>query len=402
MPRLKIAILGAGPAGLMAALTLGKDHEVHIYDKERKIGQKFLVAGKGGLNITNSAPLQDLTRKYAPPGFLDSCLSRFDNLAFRQWLMERGIPTYVGTSGKVFPQKGLKARDVLQMMRDQLILQGVTFFMEHEFIAFNSLMKPVVRNEGNEITLDYSFYIFAFGGSSWPLTGSNGKWRNIFESSGIPTMPFEPSNCGIEIPWPSSIKEFHTGKPLKNISASIGEKESKGEALITREGLEGNAIYPLIPEVRRLLSSGQTCKIILDLKPFNSEDQLLAKVKNTGTAKKSLNEIFKLDPVQWALLKAFTSREDYLDSTLLVRKMKQLPIPVASLRPIEEAISTVGGVAISNLNMDFSLKKHPEIFTIGEMVDWDAPTGGFLLQACFSMGYSAAQSILKSIKNNQD
>jgi len=399
MPQCKIAILGAGPAGLMAADQLSRKYEVHIYDKEKLIGQKFVVAGKGGLNITNSSATEVMVSKYSPLGFLDDCLTCYNASVFRDWLRGLGVPTFIGSSGKVFPEKGIMAKDILTLLKNRLLEQGVIFNIHHEFIGFNNEMNPRVKANGQLIPLTADYFIFAFGGASWPQTGSNGIWRSSFESAGIATVPFSPSNCGIETSWPANILEHHTGKPIKNISVSIGNSESRGEALITTKGLEGNAIYPLIPEARRLLSMGQEVFLCLDLKPFNTKEQLLAKALHDNITKRNISQLFTLGPVQLALLKAYTSKEEYLSNDNLVRKIKGLAIPVKALRPIEEAISTTGGIATTELNGDFSLKKHPTLFTIGEMVDWDAPTGGFLLQACFSMGNMVAQSILQSEEN---
>jgi len=238
------------------------------------------------------------------------------------------------------------------------------------------------------------------GGASWPVTGSTGEWSKIFDATDIHTLPFQSSNCGIHIAWPENILSNHAGKPLKNIAVAVNDIHNKGEALITDYGLEGNVIYPLVPEIRRKLSSNENVEIALDLKPFNTDEQLVQKVQGkTSTKTKNYAEIFNLDSAQLALIKAFTTKDTFLSPELFAKNLKQIVLPVQSLRPVEEAISTIGGIDLIEMNPDFSFKKRPNCFAIGEMLDWDAPTGGFLLQGSFSMGHWAAKKILERDRN---
>jgi uncharacterized flavoprotein (TIGR03862 family) len=396
MPRKQIAIIGGGPAGLMAADVLSQFHDVHIYEKEKGVGQKFLVAGKGGFNITNSLQGEELTKKYAPEYFLEEALLDFDSVAVREWLLQMGIPTFAGTSGRIFPEKRLTPADVLKKLKEKLISQGVEYHLKHAFTGFGDDQSVTFKNGRNKIEVKADYFIFALGGASWPITGSTGEWRKIFEKNNIHTLPFQSSNCGIHINWPESIKSNHTGKPLKNIAASVNGIYNKGEALITDYGLEGNVIYPLVPEIRKLLTANEEVRIILDLKPFNTEEQLVQKVQGkTSTKTKNYAEIFNLDSVQLALIKAFTTKETFLSPELFAASLKQITLPVAALRPVEEAISTIGGIDLNEMNPDFSFKKLPNCFAIGEMLDWDAPTGGFLLQGCFTMGHWVGKKILE-------
>jgi len=393
-----IAILGGGASGLMAANILSNNFDVTIYEKEKIIGQKLLVAGKGGFNLTSELPTEELIKKYSPSNFLSNAIRNFNSLDLRNWLLELGIPTYVGTSGRVFPEKGIKPIQVLDSLKENLLDKNVKFLTNHKFISFDGNDKPIIEFDNKETSIDADNYIFALGGASWKITGADGIWKDKFESIGVNTIPFQASNCGININWTENIKESHSGKPLKNIRISIDNKKSSGEAVITDYGLEGNAIYSIVPEVRNSLSKEKVTEIFLDFKPSNSLIQLQNKTKSNlgkSISSKDYSKIFNLNSTELAIIKSFTDKATYLDLDSFIKSLKSLPIHVESLRPIDEAISTVGGIDINELNSDFSLKKYPNIYTIGEMVDWDAPTGGFLLQGCFSMGNFVGRSIME-------
>ena len=304
------------------------------------------------------------------------------------------ISTFVGSSNRVFPEKGIRPIDVLNKIKAKLIKQDVQFHTQHEFIGFDNTRHILLKNQGKEIKLEADYILFALGGASWPVTGSDGSWRTIFESMGIATIPFQASNCGINISWPEAIRQSHAGKPIKNIKLFTNESEIMGEAVITNYGLEGNAVYPMIPAIRHMLNTNTQATIYIDFKPSNTEEQLLQKIKGKDLKPKDYGQVFNLSTAQLALIKAYTSKDCFLSVTGFISSIKKLAIPVDSLRPVEEAISTIGGIALAEVNDDFSLKKYPWIYTIGEMLDWDAPTGGFLLQGCFSMGNYAAKSIL--------
>lgn len=396
MPEKTIAIIGGGAAGLMAADILSRNFEVYIYEKGKALGRKFLVAGNGGFNLTNSAEGEDLYNKYTPQKFLQPALEAFNSEATRNWLASLGIPTFVGSSGRVFPEKGIKPITVLQQIKNRLNAQGVIFHFQHELIGFDAAQKPVVKTPDKEFSIEADHYIFALGGASWPVTGSSGNWLEALALLGIKTLPFQSSNCGVNVNWPTEFKEKYAGYPLKNLQVSVGNFSLKGEALITDYGLEGNAIYPVVPKIREALNAGNAAGLILDFKPQNTVGQLLQKVQGKNLQPKNYEQVFKLSKAQLALIKLFTSKEEYLSTEKLVQKIKQLELPVNSLRPIEEAISTVGGIALEELNPDFTLKQVPHISVIGEMLDWDAPTGGFLLQGCFSTANFAAQAIMNA------
>lgn len=393
MERKRVAVIGGGPAGLMAADTLAPFHDVHVYEHGKAIGRKFLVAGQGGFNLTNSAEGSKLLATYSPPGFMDAALGAFGPNELRAWLEEFGIATYVGTSGRVFPTKGVKPIEVLERLRERLLARGVQFHTEHVFDGFDAQHRPVIENRDGRSSLVADHVLFALGGASWPVTGSTGIWPPLFASLGIRTVAFQPSNCGVTVPWPANVLRDHVGKPLKNLRVTAGDRSVLGEATITEHGLEGNAIYPIVPVLREALQNGSTTSLYLDYKPNNTEEQLLGKL--IGKATKDFAHALHLDRMQTALLKSFTPKERFLSPADLVHDIKHLRLPVTGLRPIGEAISTTGGISLDELTPAFAFKRFPHLFAIGEMVDWDAPTGGYLLQGCFAMGHHAAQSILR-------
>ena len=308
----------------MAAYVLSIFHDVHIYDKEKSVGQKFLVAGKGGFNITNSLPGENLVKKYTPEYFLKDALLNFDSAAVREWLLQIGIPTFIGSSGRVFPEKGITPADVLKKLKEKLTQQGVEFHLKHAFTGFDGDQNITFKSGRNKVVVQADYFIFALGGASWPVTGSTGEWRKIFDSAGIHTLPFQSSNCGIHIAWPGNIIANHSGKPLKNIAVTLNGLPEKGEAMVTEYGLEGNVIYPLIPEIRSMLSANEPVEIILDLKPFNTEEELIQKVQGKTSAKtKNYAELFNLDSVQLSLIKAFTTKETFLAPELFAKSLKK-------------------------------------------------------------------------------
>jgi len=390
-----VAIIGGGPAGMAVAANLdNKKFEVTIFEKNKALGRKFLVAGKGGFNLTHGTPMSDFVKKYTPTNFLRETLLNFNNDRFRSWLADIRIKTFVGTSNRIFPVKGIKPIEVLNAIQTLLKEKKVNINYQAEWTGWNDKYQLTFANQ-HSIKSDIT--IFALGGGSWKITGSDGHWINTFQNAGIITIPFFPSNCAYQISWPKSFITTHEGSPLKNIAIRSQDKSIKGEVVITKLGMEGNAIYGLSPEIRKELNQTGKALIYIDLKPTLDQTSVLDKLK-TGKQKNTseiLKRDLKLSAAQLGLLKHFLSKEEFLNPELLAKLIKNLPIEVLGFAPIDEAISTVGGIALDEVDSTFQLYKMPQTYCIGEMLDWDAPTGGYLLQACFSMGFELAGELNK-------
>lgn len=397
--RRQVVIIGGGPAALIAADVLADAVEVDLYERGHVLGRKFLVAGDGGLNITNSAEGDALLRPYAPAGFMDRMIAAWGPVQLRAWLAALGVPTFVGSSGRVFPVKGIKPAEVLKAITQRVRNKGVRVHLRHTFVGFDDQARPVVEHQGVRRSLTADAFLFALGGASWPRTGSVGEWTGAFNAIGVRTVPFRPSNCGVEVPMPEGLG-VHAGKPLKNVRLTCGGMSVRGEATITGYGLEGQAVYPLIPEVRRQLDERGIGELLIDLKPDVPLPELERRLR-TASAKERTPAL-RLDRQALALLKAFTPRERFLEPSLLAADAKQLRVPVPCLRPLEEAISSVGGIALEEAGPDLSLKQFPAMFVAGEMLDVDAPTGGFLLQGAFTMGHWAAHGMLEYLSGPWD
>ena len=388
-----VSIIGGGPAALiLAALLDCQKFNVTIYEKNKTLGRKFLVAGKGGFNLTHSEPISELIARYTPPHFLEKALLDFDNDDFRKWIGTIGIPTYIGSSKRVYPESGIKPITVLNAILGVLAKQGVTIQFQHTWTGWTS-NDAVVFNSDTAIKSDYT--IFAMGGGSWKVTGSDGTWLKLFEKESIPVIPFQSSNCAYRVNWSEDFILEHEGSPLKNIAISCLNKRQKGEAVITRFGLEGNAIYALSPQIREELQSQQKAIVFLDMKPTLRSDDLLQKIKKSTFKKTSetLQKEVKLSPAQIGLLKKYLSKETYLNPTQLAQNIKKLSIEITGSALLNDAISTTGGIQLQAVDENFQLKNKKYNYCIGEMLDWDASTGGYLLQACFSMGMHLARHL---------
>ncbi|MBN8702561.1 MAG: TIGR03862 family flavoprotein [Bacteroidetes bacterium] len=396
-----IAIIGSGPASLILAATLDEAlFDIVVYERNFAPARKFLVAGDGGFNLTHSEDMEQLITRYTPSIYLEKCLRSFTNIDLQKWLKQLHIETFIGSSKRVFPVKGIKPIDVLNAILYKLKSRNVRINTKHEWKGWNNKNELLFRNEEKEFVVNHDIVVFALGGASWSKTGSDGKWTAYFNEKGIETIPFQPSNCAFAINWDKDFIAKAEGQPLKNISVMCSKKEKKGEIVLTQFGVEGGAVYALSPEIRKQLEENTTATIFIDLKPTLTKETIFEKLNSAmnRTISKTLQNEIKLNELQIALLKSVLPKEDFVNPINLALRIKQLPLLITRMASIEDAISTVGGIALQETDENFQLTKLPNHYAIGEMLNWDAPTGGYLLQACFSMGYYLAN--LLNAKNN--
>lgn len=381
----RIAIIGGGPAGLRAAeLAAGNRGDVTVYDAMRSVGRKFLVAGKGGLNLTHGEAFEDFVTRYTGPGLPASAwqdiLREFDAAALRGWAAELGVETFEASSGRIYP-KALKAAPLLRRWITRLKASGVHFAMNHRWVGITP-GSPHQLHFANGSSAEAEAVVFALGGGSWPQTGSTGTWIETFRGLGITCQPLQPANCGWEHAWPTEVLQAAEGEPIKNVRVRAGGQEVRGELMLTRYGLEGGAIYQL----GRILRGMPQPEIHIDFKPDFSHAQLLTKMESVK------RDFLKEAKTRWRLstaAHAILSREPWHDCASLAAAAKDCAIPLSGPRPIEEAISSAGGVCWTELDENLMLQRHPGLFVAGEMIDWEAPTGGYLMQACFATGTRA-------------
>ena len=380
-----ISIIGGGPSSLLLAAFLNTEKfDITIYEKNKTVGRKFLVAGKGGFNLSHSEPIAELIERYTPSSFLKKSLVHFTNDHFRNWLHTLEIPTYIGSSKRVYPKEGIKPITVLNTILEHLKQKGIIFKKEHTFSGWDSKNNLIINNK--IISTDYS--VFSLGGGSWKITGSDGSWQETFQKKGIKTIPFEASNCAFKIDWKLDFVKKNNGTPLKNITLSCSGKTQKGEAVITNFGLEGNAIYGLSPQIRAQLKSEKKAMIYIDFKPTLTLENITSKIENSNFKNRTqiLKKELKLSNSQIELLKIHLSKKVYLDAHLISKKIKSFPLKITDVSLLDAAISTVGGIDLNAIDTHFQLHTLPNQFCIGEMLNWDAPTGGYLIQACASNG----------------
>ncbi|SFT41669.1 hypothetical protein SAMN05216474_0443 [Lishizhenia tianjinensis] len=386
MSKQSIAVIGLGPAALFfAAFVDTSKYQVTIYEKKKQGARKFLVAGKGGFNLTHSEPLDEFITRYTPQEFLIPALQHFSNADLRSWLKEIGLPTIIGSSRRVYPEDHIKPIEVLSTLLDVIQKRGVEINYEQEWLGWSDSHTLLFQND-QEVQADK--VVFALGGGSWKVTGSDGSWREPFEAQGVNTLPFQASNCAYTVDWDKSFIQQNTGEPLKNCTYSAGGQTQKGETVITEKGIEGNAVYALSPDLRAALEKDGSARLEIDFKPTWSKKKVMDVMQNSRLTKMTdiLKKDLRLSKVQINLLKGITSKEEFLSKKHMAHLIKIYPLTVTGQALLDEAISTVGGVALDAVKDNFELKALPKHYCIGEMLDYDAPTGGYLLQSCFSMG----------------
>lgn len=392
-----VAIIGAGPTGLFASsLLLKEGFSVDLYDQKKEPGRKLLLAGKSGLNLTNNLPLDSFAAAYGcRQKQIEPALALFSPEDLRFWLKELGVETFIGSSGGIFPvSDGVKK--LLTLWMDSLNShKNFKFHPEHQLIKIekgNIYFKTVK----NIVNVHKPLLIMALGGASYPATGSDGHWKEILKEIDIEILSFKPMNCGFECSWSPYFKDYTNYFPLKNVILTHDNKSIRGDIIITPYGVEGAPLYKLSREIRNDIEKNQKTNIFLDLTPDLALKEISSRL-NRKRGKNSLSNHLRkqlnLTPGKISLLRELTDKKLFNDYSLLAPGIKALPIIINNTRPIEEAISSSGGISFTELNNFFMLKKCPGWFTAGEMVDWDAPTGGYLLQGCFSTAYLVVEGI---------
>jgi uncharacterized flavoprotein (TIGR03862 family) len=389
-----IAIIGGGPAGLIAAETLAeRGHKVTIYDAMPSLGRKFLLAGRGGLNLTHSEPLADFTHRYGDSeSWMKAIIAGLTPDDLRAWAEGLGQELFVGTSGRVFP-KAMKASPLLRAWLARLTQLGVQVETSTRWMGWDdqgALM--FTRADQTYFSRKPAATLLALGGASWAKLGSNGAWVDILKQKAIAIETLMPSNCGVTTNWTPMLQERFAGSPLKAVAVSCGDMRARGDIVITKSGLEGGAIYALSPAIRQALAAGNA-RLEIDLRP-DQETRALAERLVKAKAGQSLSSTLKaqarLSPAAIGLMREGCANQLPNTAMGLARLMKAVPVTLTGLAPIDRAISTAGGIARGALTRDLMLKAMPGIFAAGEMLDWDGPTGGYLLQACFASGKHAA------------
>jgi hypothetical protein len=399
----RAAVIGGGPAGLMAAEVLSlAGVQVDLYDAKPSIGRKFLVAGKGGLNLTHSEPYDlFLTRYGERRPQLEPLLKAFGPDEVRRWAGELGFDTFVGSSGRVFPS-GLKAAPLLRAWQQRLRAAGVTFHLRHRWLGWSRDDRLRFDTPQGEITIQTEALILALGGGSWPQLGSTGEWVPLLQGRGVPVAPMKPANCGFDVAWSDHFRTKYEGHPVKPVVLSFTGSQcihfqQQGEFVITRTGVEGSLIYAVSGALRDEIDAQGRAVVHLDLAPDWPLPRLvdkLARPRGSRTLSSHLARTVGIQGVRAGLLWEVIPRHDFDYPERLAAAIKQLPVVLIAARPLEEAISSAGGVLFEALDEHLMLRSMPGVFCAGEMLDWEAPTGGYLLTACFASGRMAGQGAL--------
>ncbi|SHJ40168.1 hypothetical protein SAMN05444159_0521 [Bradyrhizobium lablabi] len=405
-PQPQVTIIGAGPAGLMAAEVLAQGGAtVTVYDAMASAGRKFLMAGRGGLNLTHSEPLpQFLTRYREAMPKLSAAIEAFPPDALRAWSEALGQPTFVGSSGRVFPQS-FKASPLLRAWLRRLDSMGVQLKLRHRWIGWDESGHLLFQTPNGQRGVNVTATVLALGGASWPRLGSDGTWAEILPAKGVKISRLRPANCGFTVAWSDIFRDRFEGQPLKGVTLSFGSHRVRGEAIITRTGIEGGAIYALSADLREAVSSSGQAPLRLGLRPDLETGDLIARLsapRGKQSVSNWLRKAAQLSPVGIGLLQEAAMRTGVqlssLSSEYLAALINAVPITLNGTAPIARAISTAGGISFDELDPDFMIRRLPGIFAAGEMLDWEAPTGGYLLQASFATGAAAGRGVLQWLK----
>jgi uncharacterized flavoprotein (TIGR03862 family) len=393
-----IAIIGAGPAGLMAAEVLGEaGHSVTVYDRMASPGRKFLMAGRGGLNLTHSEKLDDFMSRYgAAADWLSPSIHAFPPEALRAWCEGLGVETFIGSSGRVFP-RSMKAAPLLRAWLRRLEKLGVHYSPHYHWQGIDDAGLVFLDNKGQCAHVKPDATLLALGGASWPRLGSDGGWAKILSQWNIPLAPLQPANCGFIVPWSEYFSTRFAGQPLKSVMLTHNGISHQGDAMITKAGLEGGAVYALSSVLRDAIDTHGKAEITIDLRPDMALEALAQKFEAPRGSKSLSNYLqnMRFSPLAISLLRETTTSEalSRLGADALAARLKALPVTFTAPTDIAGAISTAGGIRQDAVDSHFMLRNKPGIFAAGEMLDWEAPTGGYLLQACFSTAVAAAKGM---------
>jgi uncharacterized flavoprotein (TIGR03862 family) len=393
----RVAIIGGGPAGLMAAEVLSMSGiMVDLYDSMPSVGRKFLMAGKDGLNLTHSEPLDAFLSRYGSRRpQIGPLLAAFGPDDLREWAHGLGVDTFVGSSGRVFPTE-MKAAPLLRAWLHRLRVAGVRIHVRHRWQGWNEQGQLRFATPDGEKAFAPEVTVIALGGGSWAKLGSDGAWIPWLERHGIAVAPLRPSNCGFDAGWSEHFRERFAGEPLKSVAISFAGETRRGEFVITEHGVEGSLIYAYSARLRDEIERRGTATFHLDLLPDHSTEQVAAEVahpRGSRSLSSHLQSRLGLKGVKVGLLRECLDQETMHDPARLAAAIKSLPIRLIAPRPIDEAISTAGGVAFEALDEHLMLRNLPAVFCAGEMLDWEAPTGGYLLTACFASGHAAGLGV---------
>jgi uncharacterized flavoprotein (TIGR03862 family) len=397
------AVIGAGPTGLMAAEVLAQGGaSVTVYDAMASAGRKFLMAGRGGLNLTHSEPLPQFLARYreAAPK-LEAAIAAFPPDRLREWSDALGQPTFIGSSGRVFP-KAFKASPLLRAWLRRLDASGVRFALRHRWSGWDDNGRLLFQTPDGQRAIEARATVLALGGASWPRLGSDGAWVDMLAARGVSLSPLRPANCGFVVAWSDVFRDRFEGQPLKGIALMFGSTTVRGEAVVTRNGIEGGAIYALSAELREAIVKSDEAMLSVALRPNLDAKDLSARLsapRGKQSFANTLRKAAQLSPVAIGLLQeaAIGSRAQLSSFAPadLAHLINAVPIRLTGVAPIARAISTAGGIAFDDLDADFMIRHLPGVFAAGEMLDWQAPTGGYLLQASFATGAAAGRGALR-------